>query len=242
MSVLPSPLDFADARLVPSAEGGPPSPAARRKGEDHELSSLMRAAQRGDQAAYTRLVHKVMPLLQRVLRTRQRFLQSADRDDLMQEVLLSLHRAIAAYDPGREFVPWLMAIARNKMADHARRFARSAANEILVDDLGEISAAEPCESEREAFGDPEALREAIDRLSIRQRKAIELVKMRELSAKEAARLIGTNPGALRVSIHRAMKTLRASLATDAEEQSRRGCLAARRSPPSPSSAAQARPA
>ena len=101
----------------------------------------MRAAQRGDQAAYTRLVRKVMPLLQRVLRTRQRFLQSADRDDLMQEVLLSLHRAMATYDPGREFVPWLMAIARNKMADHARRFARSSANEVLVEDLGEIGAA-----------------------------------------------------------------------------------------------------
>ena len=153
----------------------------------------MRAAQRGDQAAYTRLVRKVMPLLQRVLRTRQRFLQSADRDDLMQEVLLSLHRAMATYDPGREFVPWLMAIARNKMADHARRFARSTANEVLVDDLDEIDAAEPHGSERETCGDPEALREAIGRLSVRQRKAIELVKMHELSAEEAAQAHRNKP-------------------------------------------------
>ena len=154
MSVLPSPLNFANARLLRSAEAGRPSSAARRKGEDHEFSSLMRAAQRGDQAAYTRLVRKVMPLLQRVLRTRRRFLQSADRDDLMQEVLLSLHRAIAAYDPGREFVPWLMAIARNKMADHARRFARSAANEVLVDDLDKIGAAEPHGSREGDFRRP----------------------------------------------------------------------------------------
>lgn len=239
MSVLPSPLNFANARLLLSAEAGRQSPAARRKGEDQEFSSLMRAAQRGDQAAYTRLLHKVMPLLQRVLRTRQRFLQSADRDDLMQEVLLSLHRGIAAYDPGREFVPWLMAIARNKMADHARRFARSAANEVLVEDPGEIGAAEPHGSEREQFGDPEALREAIGRLSVRQRKAIELVKMHELSAEEAARLIGTSPGALRVSIHRAMKTLRALLAIDADINNR-AAPDLRRGAPSPRSTAQAR--
>ena len=45
----------------------------------------MRAAQDGDQAAYAPLVRKIMPLLQRALRTRNRFLQASDRDDLMQD-------------------------------------------------------------------------------------------------------------------------------------------------------------
>jgi len=50
---------------------------------------------------------------------------------------------MTTYDPQHEFVPWLMAIARNKMVDRARRFARSIANEVLVDDLAEIGAVEP---------------------------------------------------------------------------------------------------
>jgi RNA polymerase sigma-70 factor (ECF subfamily) len=211
MSALPSPLDFADARLL-RPDPGRPSLAGRHS-EDCELSALMRAAQQGDQAAYTRLVRKVTPLLQRLLRNRCRFLQSADRDDLVQEVLLSLHRGMAAYDPTREFVPWLMAIARNKIADHARRFARSAANEVLVENLDEVGVAEAGGSD--ALGDAQALREAIGRLSVRQRTAIELLKMRELSAREAAKVMRTTPGALRVRIHRAMKTLRASLNIDA---------------------------
>ena len=233
MSVLPKPLDFADARLLPGAEAGPPSLAAKRKGGDRELSALMRAAQCGDQAAYTRLVREVMPLLRRVLRTRQRLLQSADRDDLMQEVLLSLHRAMATYDPGREFVPWLMAIARNKMADHARRFARSSANEVLVDDLDVIgAAAEPHGSETETCGDADALREAIGRLSVRQRKAIELVKMRELSSKEASQVIGTSPGALQsLDSSGDEDTARFARYRGRGEQSRRGWLVARRGPP-----------
>jgi RNA polymerase sigma-70 factor (ECF subfamily) len=69
----------------------------------------MRSAQSGDRAAYARLVRRIMPLLQRVLRTRRGFLQAADRDDLVQDVLLSMHQAIASYDSQREFVPWLMA-------------------------------------------------------------------------------------------------------------------------------------
>ena len=92
MSALTSLLEFTDARLLRAAPTRRPSAAAEHKAEDRELSALMRAAQHGDRAAYTRLVREIMPLLQRVLRTRLRFLQAADRDDLMQEVLLSLHR------------------------------------------------------------------------------------------------------------------------------------------------------
>jgi RNA polymerase sigma-70 factor (ECF subfamily) len=216
MGALPSPLDFDDALLLRRAASPlRPQASAGRESEEQELSILMRAAQRGDRTAYARLVRKIMPLMQRVLRIRYRFLQTADRDDLMQDVFLSLHRAMATYDSQREFVPWLMAIMRNKVVDRARRSARSSANEILVDDWDEIDAAEPSASHVEQYGDPEALRAAISRLSPRHRKAIELFKLRELTAKEAATVMGTTPGALRVSVHRAITSLRASLG-DAE--------------------------
>jgi RNA polymerase sigma factor (sigma-70 family) len=215
VGALPSPLDFDGALLLCAAPPLRPQPSAEREIEERELSTLMRAAQRGDRAAYAQLVRKIMPLLQRVLRIRHGFFQAADRDDLMQDVLLSLHRAMATYDSQREFVPWLMAIMRNKVVDRARRFARSTANEILVDDWAEIGAAEPSSSCVERYGDPEALRQAISRLSPRHRKAIELFKLRELTSKEAATLMGTTPGALRVSVHRAINSLRASLG-DAE--------------------------
>ena len=72
MSALPSLLKFTDARLLRAAPTRRPSAAAEHKAEDRELSALMRAAQHGDRAAYTRLVREIMPLLQRVLRARLR--------------------------------------------------------------------------------------------------------------------------------------------------------------------------
>jgi len=84
MSALPSPLEFTAARLLRPATTRRTSSAAEHK--DQELSALMRAAQHGDRAAYSRLVRKIMPLLQRVLRSRHGFLRATDRDDLVQEV------------------------------------------------------------------------------------------------------------------------------------------------------------
>ena len=214
MSALPSPREFTGARLAQPVYARRQADAVEREAKNGELSALMRAAQHGDQAAYTRLVREIMPLLQRLLRARLWFLQAADRDDLMQDVLLSLHRAMTTYDPQREFVPWLMAIARNKMVDRARRCARSIANEVLVDDLDAIDAGEgfaPC---AESYGDPEALRQAVSRLPAGQSAAIELLKIRQLSSKEAAGATGMSSVALRVSVHRAIKTLRVSLTSD----------------------------
>src|SRR5271166_6039424 len=133
MSALPSLREFTGAQLLRPAPTRRQTAAVEREAKDRELSALMRAAQHGDRTAYARLLREIIPLLQGLLRARLRFLQAADRDDLMQDVLLSMHKAMTTYDPQREFVPWLMAIARNKMVDRARRCARSIANEVLVD-------------------------------------------------------------------------------------------------------------
>jgi RNA polymerase sigma-70 factor (ECF subfamily) len=132
-----------------------------------------------------------------------------DREDLVQDILLSLHAARATYDPERPFIPWLMTIAHNRMVDQARRASRRSANEVAVDEYpAHLAEDGPAAGE---FGDPEALRRAIKLLPKGQRSAIELLKLRELSLKEAAQATGMSVSALKVSVHRAIKTLRASL-------------------------------
>ena len=63
----------------------------------------------------------------------------------------------------------------------------------------------------EGFGDPEALEQAIQELPPGQRSAIKLLKLREMSLKEAATATGTSVGALKVATHRAMLALRKRL-------------------------------
>jgi RNA polymerase sigma-70 factor (ECF subfamily) len=172
-----------------------------------DLGRLMRAAQDGDRDAYRKLLGEIAPILRRALKGRFPFLPRPDVEDLVQDILLSVHTVRATYDPSRPFLPWLMAIARNRTADMARRHARRSAREVAVEDYPETSAED--ETNRgETYGDPEALRHAVNALPHGQRTAIELLKFRELSLKEAARASGMSISALKVATHRATQRLR----------------------------------
>jgi RNA polymerase sigma-70 factor (ECF subfamily) len=174
------------------------------------LGGLMRAAQDGDAAAYDELLRAVAPRVRRMV-VRQRGFAGADVvEDLVQDVLLTVHRARATYDPARPFMPWLLAIVRHRLADGARRHARTRAREVALD--GEtLTLAEPATNPLDEMADVEALRQAVRALPARQRTAIELLKLRELSLDEAAALSGMRVGALKVATHRAMGALRRAL-------------------------------
>jgi len=181
---------------------------------DQRLADLMRSTQDGDQSAYVLLLDEVTPLLRKTVRRHRNFLQPADVEDLIQDILLSLHAVRATYDPGRPFLPWLMAIARNRMADGARRYVRRSANEVAVEYLPVTFAEDGANVPGDAYGDPEALRQAMRRLPRGQREAIEMLKLREMSLREAAAATGLSIAALKVAVHRGMKALRQALVTE----------------------------
>lgn len=185
--------------------------AGRNEQHDRQLSSLMRKAQDGDQAAYASLLREVLPILKRVVQARLGFLPVMDREDLVQDILMSVHAARVTYDPTRPFKPWLMTIAHNRMVDQARRNSRRAANEMSVDEYPADVADADAGAASDRYGDPEELRRAITVLPKGQRSALELLKLREMSLKEASQATGMSISALKVSVHRAIKTLRVSL-------------------------------
>jgi RNA polymerase sigma-70 factor (ECF subfamily) len=177
----------------------------------HHLSALMKAAQDGDGAAYRTLLGEVAPLIRRVVRYRHPHLPADDVEDLVQDVLLSVHSVRATYDYTRPFVPWLMAIVRNRIADAARRHARRAAREVTVAEYAETFVGPAANTVDETYRDAEALQQAVAGLPKGQRVAIELLKLREMSLKEAAVTSGMSVGALKVASHRATKALRVAL-------------------------------
>jgi RNA polymerase sigma-70 factor (ECF subfamily) len=183
----------------------------QRLEQDQHLTSLMRSAQDGDRGAYAALLGDVAPLVRQTVKRRFGFLQPQDVEDLVQDVLLSMHAARATYDPARPFLPWLMAIVRNRMADGARRYARRAANEVVSDRLPETFPAEDTNMLLGMYGDAEALTRAMADLPPGQRQAVELLKLRELSLKEASAVSGTSVGALKVAVHRGIAALRKAL-------------------------------
>jgi RNA polymerase sigma factor (sigma-70 family) len=183
----------------------------KRQQDDHALAALMQAVQRGNAQAYVRLLKEITPRLRQIVRGQRKFLKIEDIEDLVQDILLSLHAVRATYDPRRPFMPWLMAITRHRLADGARRYTRRAAHEVQVENVPVTFSDEGANIDSDGYRDPEALRHAIRDLPPGQRDAIELLKLREMSLKEAAAASGTSIGAIKVSVHRAMATLRKAL-------------------------------
>jgi RNA polymerase sigma factor (sigma-70 family) len=181
---------------------------------DNHFGELMKAAQAGDGNAYRQLLEEITPRIRRMVRNQRSFLQTEDIEDLVQDILLSLHAVRATYDPGRPFVPWLLAIARNRLVDGARRYARSTAHELHVENLAVTFADDSTNTNVDRYEDVEELRQAIGALPPGQRDAIQMLKLGEMSLKEAAVASQTSVGALKVATHRAMTALRKMLVKD----------------------------
>lgn len=180
--------------------------------ETDHLVDLMRLAQDGDAIAYGRLLREVTPLLRRSIRRSRPYLRPHDLEDLLQTILLSVHAVRATYDPSRPFLPWLMAIARNQIAEGGRRYARQAGRE---EPLPETFSETEANMESDRYGDPQALKRAIANLPDAQQRAIEMLKLKEMTLKEAAAASGMSIAALKVATHRAIRTLRKALLSEA---------------------------
>ena len=181
--------------------------------QEAQWVAWMRAAQAGDAASYEQLLRSVSPLVRALARRYCR--GPVQSEDVVQDVLLTLHRVRHTWDPRRPFTPWLAAIAARRGIDRLRREARIGRFEVS-DELALETFAQP-----EANTESGALRAAEDvapllaALPERQRSALEAVKLRGLSVVEAASELGQSVSALKVTVHRGIQKLRKQVADEA---------------------------
>jgi len=180
--------------------------------EKQSLEDLMRLAQQGDKRAYAALFRAITPLLRAFIS--RRLSASSDVDDVVQDILLSIHRASHTYDTDRPFKIWMFTIARYRLNDHLRKlYKKGGFPEISIDDMThEISAADVTE-QRDRY---EYLNKALSSLPEKQKKIVTLMKIEGYSAIETAQAMNMSVSAVKVSAHRAYK----SLALKVEEEDR----------------------
>jgi len=171
---------------------------------DRELdwSILMARAQYGDSVAYSRLLTGIAPYLRSLAARRHR--EPSDQEDAVQDVLLCVHAIRHTYDPARPFGPWLTAIANRRLVDRLRRQGRRNRHETPLTELHETIAADHAQ----VPADRRALEAAIAALPPRQQRAVRLLKLEELSLKEAEAASGISIASLKVMVHRTLRTLR----------------------------------
>lgn len=172
---------------------------------EQQLSRLLQEAQAGDRVAYRQFLLRTRELVRTLLRNRLR--SASALDDVIQETLLSIHRARHSYDPARPIGPWIRAIAFNRLRDFGR--ARKRQQDHVSADLDWENATHPTGG-ADAAG-PTFLRAALETLSESQREVIWLLKFEGYSVSEIAGRTGRSVAAVKVTAHRGYRVLRALL-------------------------------
>lgn len=186
---------------------------------EEEWAGWMRRALGGDAQAYQRFLLAVTPHLRAMARRRceQFGAPTSEAEDVVQEVLLAVHLKRGTWDPARPIGPWLSAIVRNKLIDSLRRRGRHVS--VPIEDVMETVAAD--DQAADAMDRLDAIH-LLERLADPQRDIVRSISIGGAGIRETAERLKMSEGAVRVSLHRALKKLAAFYRGETDYRSGRG--------------------
>ncbi|RYE47621.1 MAG: sigma-70 family RNA polymerase sigma factor [Hyphomicrobiales bacterium] len=165
------------------------------------LRALMLKALDGDAGAYRMLLEELRGTLRPYFARRLTPGLAANSDDLVQDTLMAIHTRRLTYDRNQPLTAWVHAIARYKLIDHFRR-SKVRATVPLEDDAALFA--------RDDTGDASARMDVdtvLSSLPARRADLIRQVRLEGASIAEAAARSGMSESAVKVSIHRGLKSL-----------------------------------
>ena len=174
---------------------------------EQRWAEAMRAERRGEAVAYERMLKEVAAALRRSLASRlvRAGLGAHEAEDLVQEILIGLHGKRHTWDSARPFLPWLHAITRYKLIDFTRHRRRETTRrvDLPLEDWLKIVEAPADDASRSTV--------EVDRhlavLPVGQRKIVRAIAVEGASVRDVSLRFATSEGAVRVTIHRAIRRL-----------------------------------
>jgi RNA polymerase sigma factor (sigma-70 family) len=170
---------------------------------ENDWAAWMRAGMAGDVRAYRQFLLTVTPHVRAVARSRCRNFGAPEGEveDVVQEVLLTIHLKRGTWDQARPIGPWIAAITRNKLIDALRRRGQHVS--VPLEEVMDSLRAEDQGGALSARDIDTLLR----RLKPQQREIVESISLNGKSIRETADRLQMSEGAVRVALHRALKTL-----------------------------------
>lgn len=167
------------------------------------FAETLTAAQRGDEQAFSALWRDNQPRLLRFCRT----LGGPDADDVTSETWLAVLGQLARFRGDEAaFRGWLFTIARRKLIDRQRR--ERPERRVALDDAPAESALSPDAANLALENlDTQAALALLAQLPRDQAEVILLRVVAGLDVAQVARIVGKQPGAVRVSAHRGLRRL-----------------------------------
>lgn len=165
-------------------------------------------SRKGDQAAYRLLLEGLGALLKLFLMgTMNPRMRSKEQvEDLVQDVLISIHKKRDLYSDELPFLPWVFAIARYRLIDSLRMEKRRPECVEWIEKFDSVSV-----TEMPSFSEEEEGTALLAGLSPERQEILRLAKVDEIPLAEIAAKKGMSLSAVKVSVHRSLKILRKKL-------------------------------
>ncbi len=200
---------MSELSVNPNAATQPAIPAVSPAALDER--QLMQRLRAGDESALQELIHRHGETLARLIGRLTAW--HADRDDILQEVLLAVWERSGSFRGDGSLEGWLKRLAINRCRNHFRAASslkRTIERFVLLAPPKQIVKRDPHHEQ-----DNTELRRALEKLSQADRTALVLFYLEELPGDEVATLLKIKPETLHVRLHRARKKLKRLI----EEQS-----------------------
>lgn len=187
--------------------------AGHKNKNEVELDALAGRATAGDAEALNRFLELIRTPVVRYCRARMgEGIGLLTAEDVAQDVLLAVCGALGRFRPGETAsMAFVYGIARNKVVDAFRASGRDRSDPTEAVPDSKEDALSP-EDVAVFTSDVGLLRELLEALTPAHREVLVLRVALQYSADETARIVGSTPGAVRVTQHRALTKLRGLLA------------------------------
>ena len=163
-----------------------------------------------DEVAFEKLYEHFFPRVYNFIYARLK--NAADADDVTSVVFMKMNENLEHYDSTKAtFSTWLFRIATNAIVDHTRKI--SAKQETEWNELFDPAAPAQMEPEAQTLTkeNNQELLAALDKLTKRERRIIELKFFSELNSKSIAEIMSMSESNVRVTLHRTLAKLKTAL-------------------------------
>ena len=159
---------------------------------------LAAQSQNGDKRAYNQLLSELVPYIRMQI---SGSLANPDWvDDIIQEILISVHKSLGSYSADRPFKPWVNAIIQFRKTDFLRKHYKNKNVKEASQQNADTFANNV--TQNEYAGELKDIEQAMEKLPEKQQKIFRLMKIEGYSAAEVAKEMDMTVSAVKVSAHR----------------------------------------
>ncbi len=180
--------------------------------EQDKFAILLGKAQSGDSDSYSVFLDLLYQKLKVIVSKKTQ----NNKEDLIQEIMISVHHARHTYDSSRPFLPWLYSIVNFRLSDQKRAYWRNGRKILhFIENTEDPKHTAVNNLKNEDLTND--LSGALSKLPEKQKTIVTMLKLQGYSIKEISEKLSMSTTAVKVSASRAYNTLR-SILTEEKKQ------------------------